>query len=118
MIIIFLALVVILALSQYKAKSKKIKIAGKTVIILLCVLVIPVNYIFDKTMNALVQTENRIETDTVSVIVKKNSSYQYTQDLKGKVYSVLAADDGLVDKTIKKFKEKIKKISSLKYIQE
>lgn len=108
MIIIFLALVVILALSQYKAKSKKIKIAGKTVIILLCVLVIPVNYIFDKTMNALVQTENRIETDTVSVIVKKNSSYQYTQDLKGKVYSVLAADDGLVDKTIKKIQRENK----------
>ena len=108
MIIIFLALVVILALSQYKAKSKKIKIAGKTVIILLCVLVIPINYIFDKTMNALVQTENRIETDTVSVIVKKNSSYQYTQDLKGKVYSVLAADDGLVDKTIKKIQRENK----------
>lgn len=108
MIIIFLALAIILGLSQYKAKNKKIKIIGRIVIVLLCVLIIPVNYIFDKTMNALVQTENYIETDTISVIVKKNSPYQYTQDLKGKVYSVLATDDGLVDKTIKKLQRENK----------
>lgn len=100
--IIFLTLTVLLVLSQYKAKSKKIKLTGKIAIILLCVLAIPLNYVFDKTMDALAQTENRIETDIVSVIVRKNSSYQYTQDLKGKVYSMLATDDALVTKTIKK----------------
>src|SRR5699024_3837020 len=43
-----------------------------------------------------------VETDSVSIIVKANSTYQYTQDLKGKVYSTLATDDKSVDKTIEK----------------
>ena len=53
-------------------------------------------------MNALAKTETHVETDSVSIIVKANSTYQYTQDLKGKVYSTLATDDKSVDKTIEK----------------
>ena len=89
-------------LSQYKAKNKKIRLTGKILIIIFCLLLIPLNYTFSKTMNALAKTETHVETDSVSIIVKANSTYQYTQDLKGKVYSTLATDDKSVDKTIEK----------------
>lgn len=100
--VILVVIIIPLILSQYKTKSKKIKIAGKIGIIILCLLLIPVNYTFSKTMNALKKTETHVETDSVSIIVKANSSYQYTQDLKGKEYAILGSNDKSVDSTIEK----------------
>lgn len=100
--IVIIAILFLFILSQYKAKNKKIRLTGKILIIIFCLLLIPLNYTFSKTMNALAKTETHVETDSVSIIVKANSTYQYTQDLKGKVYSTLATDDKSVDKTIEK----------------
>lgn len=100
--IVNIVIMLLFILSQYKAKNKKIRLTGKILIIIFCLLLIPLNYTFSKTMNALAKTETHVETDSVSIIVKANSTYQYTQDLKGKVYSTLATDDKSVDKTIEK----------------
>ena len=100
--IVNIVIMLLFILSQYKAKNKKIRLTGKILIIIFCLLLIPLNYTFSKTMNALAKTETDVETDSVSIIVKANSTYQYTQDLKGKVYSTLATDDKSVDKTIEK----------------
>lgn len=100
--IVIIAILFLFILSQYKAKNKKIKLTGKILIIIFCLLLIPLNYTFSKTMNALTKTQTHVETDSVSIIVKANSTYQYTQDLKGKIYSTLATDDKSVDKTIEK----------------
>ena len=100
--IVIIAILFLFILSQYKAKNKKIKLTGKILIIIFCLLLIPLNYTFSKTMNALTKTQTHVETDSVSIIVKANSTYQYTQDLKGKIYSTLATDDESVDKTIEK----------------
>lgn len=100
--IVIIAILFLFILSQYKAKNKKIKLTGKILIIIFCLLLIPLNYTFSKTMNALTKTETHVETDSVSIIVKANSTYQYTLDLKGKVYSTLATDDESVNKTIEK----------------
>lgn len=100
--IVSIVIMLLFILSQYKAKNKKIRLTGKILIIIFCLLLIPLNYTFSKTMNALAKTETHVETDSVSIIVKANSTYQYTQDLKGKVYSTLATDDKSVDKTIEK----------------
>ncbi|OUO71798.1 LCP family protein [Thomasclavelia spiroformis] len=100
--IVNIVIMLLFILSQYKAKNKKIRLTGKILIIIFCLLLIPLNYTFSKTMNALAKTETHVETDSVSIIVKANSTYQYTQDLKGKVYSILATDDKSVDKTIEK----------------
>ena len=100
--IVIIAILFLFILSQYKAKNKKIKLTGKILIIIFCLLLIPLNYTFSKTMNALTKTQTPVETDSVSIIVKANSTYQYTQDLKGKIYSTLATDDESVDKTIEK----------------
>ena len=100
--IVNIVIMLLFILSQYKAKNKKIRLTGKLLIIIFCLLLIPLNYTFSKTMNALAKTETHVETDSVSIIVKANSTYQYTQDLKGKVYSTLATDDKSVDKTIEK----------------
>ena len=100
--IVNIVIMLLFILSQYKAKNKKIRLTGKILIIIFCLLLIPLNYTFSKTMNALAKTETHVETDSVSIIVKANSTYQYTQDLKGKVYSALATDDKSVDKTIEK----------------
>ena len=100
--IVNIVIMLLFILSQYKAKNKKIKLTGKILIIIFCLLLIPLNYTFSKTMNALTKTQTHVETDSVSIIVKANSTYQYTQDLKGKVYSTLATDDKSVDKTIEK----------------
>ena len=100
--IVNIVIMLLFILSQYKAKNKKIRLTGKILIIIFCLLLIPLNYTFSKTMNALDKTETHVETDSVSIIVKANSTYQYTQDLKGKVYSTLATDDKSVDKTIEK----------------
>lgn len=101
-LIVNIVIMLLFILSQYKAKNKKIRLTGKILIIIFCLLLIPLNYTFSKTMNALAKTETHVETDSVSIIVKANSTYQYTQDLKGKVYSTLATDDKSVDKTIEK----------------
>lgn len=100
--IVNIVIMLLFILSQYKAKNKKIRLTGKILIIIFCLLLIPLNYTFSKTMNTLAKTETHVETDSVSIIVKANSTYQYTQDLKGKVYSTLATDDKSVDKTIEK----------------
>lgn len=100
--IVNIVIMLLFILSQYKAKNKKIRLTGKILIIIFCLLLIPLNYTFSKTMNALAKTETHVETDSVSIIVKANSTYQYTQDLKGKVYSTLATDDKSVNKTIEK----------------
>lgn len=100
--IVNIVIMLLFILSQYKAKNKKIRLTGKILIIIFCLLLIPLNYTFSKTMNALAKTETHVETDSVSIIVKANSTYQYTQDLKGKVYSTFATDDKSVDKTIEK----------------
>lgn len=100
--IVNIVIMLLFILSQYKAKNKKIRLTGKILIIIFCLLLIPLNYTFSKTMNALAKTETHVETDSVSIIVKANSTYQYTQDLKGKIYSTLATDDKSVDKTIEK----------------
>ena len=100
--IVNIVIMLLFILSQYKAKNKKIRLTGKILIIIFCLLLIPLNYTFSKTMNALAKTETHVETDSVSIIVKANSTYQYTQDLKGKVYSTLATDDKSVEKTIEK----------------
>ena len=100
--IVNIVIMLLFILSQYKAKNKKIRLTGKILIIIFCLLLIPLNYTFSKTMNALAKTETHVETDSVSIIVKANSTYQYTQDLKGRVYSTLATDDKSVDKTIEK----------------
>lgn len=100
--IVNIVIMLLFILSQYKAKNKKIRLTGKILIIIFCLLLIPLNYTFSKTMNALAKTETHVETDSVSIIVKAKSTYQYTQDLKGKVYSTLATDDKSVDKTIEK----------------
>ena len=100
--IVNIVIMLLFILSQYKAKNKKIRLTGKILIIIFCLLLIPLNYTFSKTMNALAKTETHVETDSVSIIVKANSTYQYTQDLKGKVYSTLATDDKSVDRTIEK----------------
>ncbi len=100
--IVNIVIMLLFILSQYKAKNKKIRLTGKILIIIFCLLLIPLNYTFSKTMNALAKTETHVETDSVSIIVKENSTYQYTQDLKGKVYSTLATDDKSVNKTIEK----------------
>ena len=100
--IVNIVIMLLFILRQYKEKNKKIRLTGKILIIIFCLLLIPLNYTFSKTMNALAKTETHVETDSVSIIVKANSTYQYTQDLKGKVYSTLATDDKSVDKTIEK----------------
>lgn len=114
--IVNIVIMLLFILSQYKAKNKKIRLTGKILIIIFCLLLIPLNYTFSKTMNALAKTETHVETDSVSIIVKANSTYQYTQDLKGKVYSTLATDDKSVDKTIENFKLKTMKTFNPKYI--
>lgn len=103
--IILIAIIVLLVLSQYLAKSKKTKIIGKVFIILLCLILIPVNYTYSKTMNALNKMVATEEKDVVSVIVKKNRSYEYIEDLKGKTFSTLATNDTNVDKTLKKIEK-------------
>ena len=100
--IVNIVIMLLFILNKYKLKNKKIRLTGKILIIIFCLLLIPLNYTFSKTMNALAKTETHVETDSVSIIVKANSTYQYTQDLKGKVYSTLATDDKSVDKTIEK----------------
>lgn len=117
-IFIIVSIIVCIALifSQYITKNKKIKIIGKIIIIILALLLIPLNYLFSTTMNALLKTENLVETENVSVIVRKESSYQYTQDLAGKQYAILAIDDQLVEKTIDKLeRENIETITPKLY---
>lgn len=98
----------ILVFSQYVSKNKKIRLIGKIIIIIFTILLLPFNYFFSTTMTALTKTENLIETDNISVIVRKDSNYQYTQDLAGKIYAVLASDDSYVEKTIEKIERENK----------
>ena len=55
--IVIIAILFLFILSQYKAKNKKIKLTGKILIIIFCLLLIPLNYTFSKTMNALTKTQ-------------------------------------------------------------
>ena len=100
--IVNIVIMLLFILSQYKAKNKKIRLTGKILIIIFCLLLIPLNYTFFNIMNALAKNEIHVETDSVSIILQAKSIYKYTQDLKGKVYSTLATDDKSVDKTIEK----------------
>ncbi|MGN1182773.1 MAG: LCP family protein [Faecalibacillus sp.] len=104
-VIVLFAIVALLILSQYKAKGKKTRIAGKVLIILLCLVLIPINYTYSKTMNALNKMVTSEETEVISVIVKKSSSYEYIEDLKGKTFSTLSTTDKNIDKTIDKIEK-------------
>lgn len=100
-IILLLAILsVFLVLSQYKFKGKVSRIAGKILIVVLSVVLIFVNYTYLKTVNLFDDIVQSEDTDVVSVIVKKESSYQYIEDLKGKTYSSIANKDEYVDQTV------------------
>lgn len=119
-LILFISICLIICIafifSQYITENKKIKVVGKIIIIILSLLLIPLNFLFSTTMSALLKTENLIETENVSVVVRKESSYQYTQDLTGKKYAILAINDQLVDKTIDKLeRENIETITPKLY---
>lgn len=99
-ILLLIVLSVLLVLSQYKFKGKVSRIGGKVVIVVLSVLLIFVNYTYFKTVDLFGDIVQSEDTDVVSVIVKKESSYQHIDDLKGKIYSSIENKDHYVDQTI------------------
>lgn len=107
-IVIIVALLLILfalmILMQYKSKKKPVKIIGKVIIVLLCIVLFIGNYTYMQTVGIFGNVSTTEDTDVVSVVVLKNSSYKYVEDLKGKVFSVLATSDEHVDNMLSTIK--------------
>ncbi|MCD7840761.1 MAG: LCP family protein [Erysipelotrichaceae bacterium] len=99
-IVLLLVITLLLGLSQYKAKSNKIRLTGKILIILISVILLLINVAYTKTVDLFSSLEASEDTDIVSVIVKTGSSYQYIEDLKGHDYSILKNSDDYVHQTV------------------
>lgn len=91
----------ILILSQYKTEKKGLQITGKVFIVLMCLILSFGNYSYAKTINLFSNVSEGTNTDVVSVVVMKESAFKYIDDLKGKIYSTLAANDEYIEKEIK-----------------
>ncbi|WP_296876042.1 LCP family protein [Thomasclavelia sp.] len=103
--LVLLALLwVAMVLMQYKSKKKPVRIVGKVLIVLLCAVLFVGNYTYMQTVGTLGNVSTTQDTDVVSVVVLKDSSYQYVEDLKGKVFSTLATEDEYVDKMVSTIK--------------
>ena len=101
---LLLILFILMALMQYKSKKKPVKIIGKVIIILLCIVLFIGNYTYMQTVGVFGNVSTTEDTDVVSVVVLKNSSYEYIEDLKGKVFSALATSDEHVDNMLSTIK--------------
>ncbi len=118
LIVAILALVIIavlLGLSQYKAKSSKIRLTGKIFIIIISVILLIVNVAYSRTVDLFSSFNATEDTDIISVVVKTGSSYQNIEDLKGKVYSTLENDDDYVTQTIAEIEELNDETLNIKY---
>ena len=80
---LLLILFILMALMQYKSKKKPVKIIGKVIIVLLCIVLFIGNYTYMQTVGVFGNVSTTEDTDVVSVVVLKNSSYEYIEDLKG-----------------------------------
>lgn len=101
-ILLVLAIVcTLLVLSQYKTEKKGLQITGKVFIVLMCLILVFGNYSYAKTIDLFSNVSEGTDTDVVSVVVMKESSFKYIDDLRGKIYSTLAADDVHIEKEIK-----------------
>ena len=103
-VILLLIFAGLLVLSQYKAKKKSVRIAGKVLIVLLCAVLLIGNVYYMQTVSSIMGVSSTEDTDVVSVVVLKNSSYEYIEDLKGKVFSTLATEDEHVDSVLNTIK--------------
>lgn len=112
--IIILLLVILLVLSQYKTKKNILKIIGKVGIVLLSIILLLVNYTYSRTVNLFSDIVMSEDTDVVSVIVKKESSYQYIEDLKGKTFAQLDTSDDFVNQTIEQIEKENDETLNLK----
>lgn len=112
--IIILLLVILLVLSQYKTKKNILKIIGKVGIVLLSIILLLVNYTYSRTVNLFSDIVMSEDTDVVSVIVKKESSYQYIEDLKGKTFAQLDTGDDFVNQTIEQIEKENDETLNLK----
>lgn len=104
-LIIILLLVVLLVLSQYKTKKNILKIIGKVGVVLLSIILLLVNYTYLRTVDLFSDIVMSEDTDVVSVIVKKESSYQYIDDLKGKTFAQLETSDDFINQTIEQIEK-------------
>ena len=90
---LLLALVIFMQISN--KTNQAVKIGSKVLAIVLSVLMLFVNVkIVDKAQETIDKISNgNIETTTVSVLVKKDSSYQKIEDLDGKSFGIMKEID-------------------------
>ena len=104
-LIIILLLVVLLVLSQYKTKKNILKIIGKVGVVLLSIILLLVNYTYLRTVDLFSDIVVSEDTDVVSVVVKKESTYQHIEDLKGKTFAQLETSDDFINQTIEQIEK-------------
>ncbi|WRK53363.1 hypothetical protein SD457_25515 [Coprobacillaceae bacterium CR2/5/TPMF4] len=68
---LLLILFILMALMQYKSKKKPVKIIGKVIIILLCIVLFIGNYTYMQTVGVFGNVSTTEDTDVVSVVVLK-----------------------------------------------
>ena len=95
-IILFVLLLALLIFMQISKKTNSIvKTGAKVLSVILCILMIYANFkIIDKVNDTINKVANNdVKTTKVSVIVKKDTSYQKIKELDGKNFGILKSID-------------------------
>ena len=77
--IVNIVIMLLFILSQYKAKNKKIRLTGKILIIIFCLLLIPLNYTFSKTMKKYQVDDSLIYKDMMRLFGEKDAQPFYME---------------------------------------